>query len=520
MNLTGAAKVQVDVVNLSSIIKAELKGIVCVTGPTEIGIVGKPEFVGSYIEYTRKFGGLLTDTLFPELCKRALDAGASLIVSRLGHYTDPTDKTTLVGTKATDTLTVVADDVVFTAKEVGAGYNGITVTIAAAASGNAGKVDISILSPTNPSEPEVIADFSAAPTADEIANFNLRNSFVDLISYTTAIPVGVATLANGVEDRSLIVTADYIGDAAQLNGIHAFDNTVEATRIACPGVTDPALDIALVAYVETRKDMRAILSTPIGLNADGILDYREGTGAYSHTAINSWYASMYTGGLNVTSPINGLPKNIHEVGDVLGLKATKDTRQGEWFSTGGPKRGQIKNALGVVYNLGSPYLQANFDRVDNRGVNAVIEHPTYGVVVWGNGTLTKEDTLLKHENIAELVVYMRRAIKPIYESELFEPNDPVTWRSLYRKIKSLVLQPLADNRALIGGEGVGYLYQGDQDVDNVTQATLNKSVDIDAGRYRVRIFFKAVPAMKYVGVELILTNSGVEFGDVIETANP
>ena len=94
-----------------------------------------------------------------------------------------------------------------------------------------------------------------------------------------------------------------------------------------------------------------------------MVEYRDGTGVYDHTAINSWKGVVTTGGLKVTHPKNGAKVNISEIADVAAAFTKKDNAYGEWFSAAGRDRGSIKNALGVVYNFGSSARRAEADMV-------------------------------------------------------------------------------------------------------------------------------------------------------------
>ena len=104
MALNGLDKTEINIQDLSVIVSAGLKGIVGVLGVTERGIVGKPVLIGSWLDFTREFGGLLTTSDFPLLCRRSLEAGGLLKVCRVGHYTNLADKTTLTGVKASATI--------------------------------------------------------------------------------------------------------------------------------------------------------------------------------------------------------------------------------------------------------------------------------------------------------------------------------------------------------------------------------------------------------------------------------
>jgi phage tail sheath protein FI len=183
----------------------------------------------------------------------------------------------------------------------------------------------------------------------------------------------------------------------------------------------------------------------------------------------------------------------------------KDNTAKEWFTFAGPKRGRVKNALSVVYNLGDASKSAIADQVDAHGINPVIDHPDFGIVFWGNSTLYKTQTLLKHANVAELMVFMQKALKPLVQSELFDPNDIQTWKTIYRNVKPL-LDYIKTQRGIWA-----YLYQGDQDVDDVSECVVNQQSNIDAGQYIFNLFVSPKVGMKYQGVKVILTNSGVNF---------
>jgi hypothetical protein len=91
-----AANVKFNVINKATIATTPLDGVSYVAGITERGPFGDPkEIITNWTQYVKLFGGLISNSDFPLLCKRALDAGASLRVNRVGHYTDTADKSTL-----------------------------------------------------------------------------------------------------------------------------------------------------------------------------------------------------------------------------------------------------------------------------------------------------------------------------------------------------------------------------------------------------------------------------------------
>lgn len=510
MQPIGRARVEVDIVDLSVLVQTGLKGIVGVLGITERGdISGEPRLIGSWPEYVKYFGGLISGSNFPLICKRALEAGAKLRIARITHFTDVDDPDTFDGVLATGTLTVDTDVTEWDAKSIGAWGNDLSVVIAASPDGDATKVQVTVSIDGYPSLTEVLS-IAAAPTADQIAVFNNTSKYVTLTAVTGSIVAGTVTFTTGADGGS-VVTVDYSGSAIGQTGIHRFDGVSDINKIAVPDTAVPELDIALSAYADSRKDLIALVRTSVGVDGDAVVDYREGNGTYTHAAINSWRTIMVTGGLRVSHPTTGVPVEITAMGDVIGAMSVRDNKAYEWFTFGGPKRGLIKNALGVAYNFGSPARQLAFDNIDVHGVNAVIQHPTFGVVIWGNSTLYKNPSMLKHANVAELFIFIQRTLKPLIESEQFDPNDIETWKNIYKRVTPL-LDYVKAQRGIWD-----YLYQGDQDIDDISQAQVNEPQNVDAGMYQFNLFLSPKVGMKYVGVKVAVTNSGVDFEELTES---
>lgn len=515
MNTQGLAKVSAEVIDISVLIATGLKGIHAFFGETEKGREGKTVLVGSWTEYKKHFGGLLATSDFPLLCKRALDSGCKLRVGRVHSYGDVSDPSTVTGSKSTGTLT---SGTVLNASSIGELY--YTVALKHAANGQDDKVDAVIYQTdvTNTVRNEVgkVANLNNTLTAEDVVKFNA--SQVDVVIDDSQIGEVLIDSYSTVDNEEVFieggtamdapVETDYTGDSSVGTGIHIFDNESDFVRISIPAMANNTIDVMLEAYVIKRQDCRAILRTPIGISGATAVDYRECSGVYTGQPVNSWLASMVYGELIVTHPTTGAKVGIPAIGDVAGCMSNKDNKQREWFASAGAKRGKIKNALGIEYNLGTAARALEADNVDSHGINPVIDDKDYGLVYWGNGTLQKEDTLLKHENVADLMIFILRAVTPLAKSELFDPNDVETWKAIHRKVRPLL-------ETIKKGRGIwGYLYQGDQDIETIEEAVVNNPNDVDAGGYVFILWVKPKVGMKYVGIKVTVTNSGVSFEEV------
>jgi phage tail sheath protein len=501
-NYAGRARVETDIADISVLVSTGLKGITAVLGKTERGSTDKPVLVGSWNEFVTHFGGELSDTEFPTYCRRALDGGAKLLVGRVAHYGTISDKQTLSGVTAK-----VAQPFPIEATSVGAWGNKVKISIKKAANGVENQYDLTTSLEGNSNMSVTIKNINATLTLDDINRFNAGNTLVfikDTYVGQKITEEKELQLAGGSEDRTQIVKEDYIGDPISNTGIHMFDNYGEFTKICIPELAIPEVDIALVSYVDKRKDCIALLRTPIGISGLKALDYRNGKGSYSHTPINSWRAFMFFGGIQITDA-NGGTKTISAIGDVIGAIARKDNANYEWFTFAGAKRGLISNAIGIEYNLASPARATEFDQIDLGGINAVVADKDYGLVIWGNNTLQRTDTLLKHANIAELMTFISRSLAPLIRSELFEPNDIATWKTIYRRVRPF-MQTIKDKRGIWD-----FKYEGDQDVDSIDEAIINTSQSVDNGEYHFILWVKPKTALKYIGIKVVVTNSGVNF---------
>ena len=503
--MSGLANTSIAVIDQSVSNPAGLEGVSGVLGITERGPLAKPTLVRSWTEFKRHFGGFVDYSDFPLYCWRALQYGAPLLVSRVAHYTDISDDGTIVGTKATGTITVSSDSVVITAKNIGSWGNGITVTTVAAASGTANKVDITVKLTGYSELDQTVFDVSNDPDATERANLNKKLVLVDIADPTGVIPVGSVTLTTGDEDYSGIVSADYIGNATSGLGLNAFDDEPSPVRICAFEEYGSTFEVALRDYALLRKDFLGILRTPGNIDGDEAVNFRNKTGTYSSgTVIDTWRCRLFWGDITVYDPLIEQDKDIHCIGDVIGLMGRRDNETKPWLAVAGATRGVIRDTRGVVYNIGTAARKTEADDVIRAGIDAIIQNE-YGTLIWSNNTLQKKATLLQNGNVAELVIHLQNNLDSITKFETFEPNDLDTWRKVHRKVVDFM-------ETVKTGRGVhDYKYEGDQDVDNIVNASINSSATIANNEYRFNLHIKPVGAIQFMVIGVVVNNVDTVF---------
>lgn len=404
-----------------------------------------------------------------------------------------------------------AIDITFQAKEIGQAYNGVWYEIKPSADKTPNEFDIVVGIDGYPSITKTILNVPATMTSDIQNRINNEQFLIEVVDgFSGDIRATSKTyLTGGVFDRTQITPQDYIGSAIGNTGVYAFDSFTNFVKLAVLGVHYPDVDIALAAYAEQRKDFIFATSCPVMDNTQNWLDYRNGEGVYSHAALDTWRGFMTAGGIKHKHPDTLLPEYISELGDVLGLISKKDTETAAWFSAAGSKRGRIKDALGVRYNVGTPARKSVADQLSIQGINTVIDHESYAVVFFDNVTLQRKNTILKNLNVAELLIYLSRTIKPLTDEELFDPNDIDTWKAIYRKVFT-VMDFVQTGRGIYR-----WLYEGDQDIANVTEAVINSSDNISQGAYIFNLYFAPTPALKFIKTRGIVTTAGVDFDELV-----
>lgn len=135
--MSGAAKVNINVTNLTQSVTTPVNGVTFLQGRSVRGPFASPnEVINSWNRFVTLYGGLSTVSDAPLLAKRILEKGGSVRFSRVGHYADITDSTSLDAVEATqpEVTVLTFDDELVTGNEVdfevtGGGLHNITFTL-------------------------------------------------------------------------------------------------------------------------------------------------------------------------------------------------------------------------------------------------------------------------------------------------------------------------------------------------------------------------------------------------------
>lgn len=288
----------------------------------------------------------------------------------------------------------------------------------------------------------------------------IESPFEQLAGDEAVMTISLASGSNG--DISSISAADFIGTddgAGRRTGIQAFLDNDSVSLMAVPGVTDPNVQLTLVAHCENLGSRFAVLDIP--------KDFRKVEDIMAHRDIfDSNYAALYHPWLEVFDPLDKKNIAIPPSGSVLGIYARSDGSRGVHKA---PANEVVRACVGLdcAFNKGEQ------DILNPKGVNLIRSFPGQGIRVWGARTATSNGSW-KYVNVRRLFIYIEESIKANTSWAVFEPNDEVLWVRVQRTI-SVFLNTMWREGSLAGQSPEEAFFV------NIGRDTMSQD-DIDNGR--------------------------------------
>lgn len=272
------------------------------------------------------------------------------------------------------------------------------------------------------------------------------------------VTISLAGGSNGSIDA--VDASTFIGTdngAGKRTGIQSFLDNDVVSIMAIPGITDPNVQLMLVAHCENLGSRFAVLD--IGKDAkkiDEIIAHRD--------IFDSNYAALYHPWLEVFDPLDKKNLAIPPSGSILGIYARSDNSRGVHKAPGN----EVVRAcvgLDVQFNKGEQ------DILNPKGVNLIRAFPGQGIRVWGARTATSNASW-KYVNVRRLFIFIEESIKANTNWAVFEPNDEVLWTRVKRTI-DVFLTGLWRNGSLAGSApseaffvDIGRNTMSQDDIDN------------------------------------------------------
>ena len=178
---------------------------------------------------------------------------------------------------------------------------------------------------------------------------------------------------------------------------------------------------------------------------------------------------------------------------VLGAFSLNDSIGHPWFAPAGFTRGALKNTVETQVKLN----RANLDALYEANINPITAFPqSKGVVVFGQKTLQAAQSALDRVNVRRLLIEIRRRVRRIANTLLFEPNRASTLARFSAAVNP-VLQQIQAQQGLDR-------FKVQIDTTTTTQA------DVENNTIRGKIFLQPTRSLEFISLDFVVTNQGAE----------
>lgn len=293
----------------------------------------------------------------------------------------------------------------------------------------------SVIVRLNGQEVERWLEVTADPSRNRFVELliNRSSSYIRVSNTSTAAPSadwafasGTTALAGGVDATP--VDADYV------TALGKIDNVDAPLLLNAVGKSSQTVVQAVLAKAESRGDAFAIVDPSA---SDEDRTDIEATVASYIGAAGASYGAIYAPRLLMVDPTKtgvGAIRETFPGGAVAGLYARTEVERTVAKAPAG-FNAEIRGAFGLSFPVNESDTGTLYS--GNPPVNVFRAIPGGGVVVNGARTLSKRDPDL-YINVRRTLNYLKRNLKQLTESAVFENNDYVLWSSLSSSITSFL----------------------------------------------------------------------------------
>lgn len=263
--------------------------------------------------------------------------------------------------------------------------------------------------------------------------------------------------------------------------------------------------VGLAKKVKLTQDIKLCVEVPKYKSTDTLESYLSEVKALVQKVGQDKLICYFGGGIKYYDDY-GILRDCDVMGSVMGLHDSSASSYGPWISPAGQNRGVITDALGpVMPNLGTPSQLENLQKFADWYMNLfVIKDTQYSgkrTMLWQNFTSSPITNSFRFISIVNLMLYLKKTLRPILESYLEEPNTFSTWKNIFYQVKP-VLDDLVTRNAM-----TEYEWLGDQNAQSYSDLQVNKEADVRQGKYKVQLVFKDVVTMQEITMDIIISQS-------------
>ena len=178
---------------------------------------------------------------------------------------------------------------------------------------------------------------------------------------------------------------------------------------------------------------------------------------------------------------------------VLGAFGLNDKVAYPWYAPAGFTRGSLKRVVQATVNLS----RGNLDSLYDADINPLTKFPnSEGTVIFGQKTLLAAASALDRVNVRRLLIDIRRKVRRIADTFLFEPNREDTLARFSAAVNPVLTR-----------------IQQQQGLDRfkvIIDTTTTTQADVENNTIRGKIFLQPTRSIEFISLDFVVTNNGTE----------
>jgi phage tail sheath protein FI len=281
--------------------------------------------------------------------------------------------------------------------------------------------------------------------------------------------------------------------------IDIMGNTTDVSikLLAIPGMRETGVTDYAISAVENRFDALYIMDieerdtlNTIVTSSDQITHVKNTVGDFTNRALDTSFTAAYFPDVIQQDPGTLTNVRVPPSVAVLGAFGLNDAVGHPWFAPAGFSRGALKNAQRASVEL----KRSNLDDLYDADINPLTDFPGTGLVVFGQKTLLATASALDRVNVRRLLIEVRRSVRSIANTLLFEPNRQTTLDK-FNALVNPILQGIQEQNGL-------------DRFKVIIDATTTTQADIENNTIRGKIFLQPTRTIEFIALDFVVTNAG------------
>ena len=276
---------------------------------------------------------------------------------------------------------------------------------------------------------------------------------------------------------------------------------VDIQILTTPGIRHKSITDFAIDSVERRFDALYIMDIEekdtvdafVTSSADQIIHVSNTTSRFTNRNMDSSFAAAYFPDVVITDPSTKTNVQCPPTVAVLGALSLNDALKHPWFAPAGFTRGALDSVVESQVYLN----QANLDELYSADINplAKFAHDPR-VAVFGQKTLLANASALDRVNVRRLLIEVRRQVRSVANTLLFEPNRADTLAKFSNAVTPILTR-----------------IQSQQGLDRFKvqiDTTTTTQADVENNTIRGKIFLQPTKAVEFISLDFVVTNAGAE----------